>query len=764
MGYSLDLSYSDDITLLSESKACDPLTDGCEGGSGNLHFGFSVHYIVHTLQVTPAVGTPYALPAHQGVIGRDPTGVVRLGVYTDSHFDPSGSSDGPINGSVSIGIPISEAGDFTLDEQFQTDSFVFDCDIDRDGDVDNDDLLMFVSLLGTSIGDGVYNPRADFNLDGSVDAADGLLMRSLLTTVAPGLLYGDVISTSAVDCADAIAAAGSWGHSYSELTSSYPVELDYNLDGILDATDKAHFDSICSCTQNAASCGQGWVGGANPPTTSSVVRAVIAWDPDPNLNGTSPKLPTIAYSNGSSSTVAYWTGAAWTTLASSITGTVDVLGVDSNGQLIAGGSFSSIGGVSASNIAYYAAGAWHAMGTGTNGRVRALYPNPLAVGMVVGGEFSTAGGSTVNHLANWDGSSWSALGTGTNDNVYALCEDSNGFLVAGGNFTQAGGSSIGRGLAGWDGSSWSALGAGINTGSVNALAVLANGSMIAGGSFTSVDSVSSTSHIAKWDGSSWSALGSGLDGTVNALATLPSSKFVAGGSFSATGTASLQRVARWTGSAWNSMGSGIAGASSDVLGLAMLPTAASANAIQEIIAGGVFSIAGPTSAQNFGRWSDTGKAWIAVQPVAGLHAAANDTVTLSATAAAGYDYAGALTYTWKHSTTTVNNGANGASSPGGTVSGATSSSMTITTITASDLGTYTVIIANSCGSVTSIASHLGATCSADFNLDGVVAVQDIFDFLTAWFAADSRADWNGVDGITVQDVFDFLSSWFAGCS
>ncbi len=54
-----------------------------------------------------------------------------------------------------------------------------------------------------------------------------------------------------------------------------------------------------------------------------------------------------------------------------------------------------------------------------------------------------------------------------------------------------------------------------------------------------------------------------------------------------------------------------------------------------------------------------------------------------------------------------------------------------------------------------------ASCVADFNGDGVVAVQDIFDFLTAWFGGDPRADING-GGLGVQDIFDFLSLWFAG--
>jgi len=54
-------------------------------------------------------------------------------------------------------------------------------------------------------------------------------------------------------------------------------------------------------------------------------------------------------------------------------------------------------------------------------------------------------------------------------------------------------------------------------------------------------------------------------------------------------------------------------------------------------------------------------------------------------------------------------------------------------------------------------------CAADFNDNGGVTVQDIFDFLSAYFTAAPRADFNGVGGITVQDIFDYLSAYFAGC-
>ena len=54
-------------------------------------------------------------------------------------------------------------------------------------------------------------------------------------------------------------------------------------------------------------------------------------------------------------------------------------------------------------------------------------------------------------------------------------------------------------------------------------------------------------------------------------------------------------------------------------------------------------------------------------------------------------------------------------------------------------------------------------CAADFNNSGSVSVQDIFDFLTAWFASNPSADINRNGNVGVQDIFDFLARWFAGC-
>jgi hypothetical protein len=59
--------------------------------------------------------------------------------------------------------------------------------------------------------------------------------------------------------------------------------------------------------------------------------------------------------------------------------------------------------------------------------------------------------------------------------------------------------------------------------------------------------------------------------------------------------------------------------------------------------------------------------------------------------------------------------------------------------------------------------QLFGACPGDFNGFGGVTVQDIFDFLAAFFGGAPAADINGQGGITVQDIFDFLSSFFGDC-
>ena len=83
-------------------------------------------------------------------------------------------------------------------------------------------------------------------------------------------------------------------------------------------------------------------------------------------------------------------------------------------------------------------------------------------------------------------------------------------------------------------------------------------------------------------------------------------------------------------------------------------------------------------------------------------------------------------------------------------------------VTPATAGSYDCLVSNCCQTQPS-STAIVVVCAPDFNCSGSVTVQDIFDFLAAWFSADPRADYNGAGGITVQDIFDFLAGWFAGC-
>lgn len=67
---------------------------------------------------------------------------------------------------------------------------------------------------------------------------------------------------------------------------------------------------------------------------------------------------------------------------------------------------------------------------------------------------------------------------------------------------------------------------------------------------------------------------------------------------------------------------------------------------------------------------------------------------------------------------------------------------------------------NPCGTIIAEDSPV---CVADYDCSGTIAVDDIFSFLSAWFAGNPRADIN-LDGLRgVDDIFSFLTSWFARC-
>lgn len=56
---------------------------------------------------------------------------------------------------------------------------------------------------------------------------------------------------------------------------------------------------------------------------------------------------------------------------------------------------------------------------------------------------------------------------------------------------------------------------------------------------------------------------------------------------------------------------------------------------------------------------------------------------------------------------------------------------------------------------------LGMGLRADFNHTGTTDLQDLFDFLSAWFAREFGADVDSSGEVAVGDIFTFLERWFA---
>jgi hypothetical protein len=106
--------------------------------------------------------------------------------------------------------------------------------------------------------------------------------------------------------------------------------------------------------------------------------------------------------------------------------------------LVVAGDFDLAGSTLAHRIATWdpATGEWSALGSGMDSVVRTLATLPNG-DLVAGGIFTTAGGVSARRIARWNGTAWSPLGSGMDDQVHALATLPNGDLVAGGVFTTA---------------------------------------------------------------------------------------------------------------------------------------------------------------------------------------------------------------------------------------------------------------------------------------------------------------------------------------
>ncbi|MBX3357176.1 MAG: hypothetical protein KF745_01990 [Phycisphaeraceae bacterium] len=249
--------------------------------------------------------------------------------------------------------------------------------------------------------------------------------------------------------------------------------------------------------------------------------------------------------------IARWNGAAWSALGTGMDDLVNAVTTLSNGDLVAGGRFTTAGGAAASRIARWDGTAWSAVGGGVGGTppYYVVSLKTLANGdLIAGGYFSTAGGVPASSIARWDGSAWAPLGVGISGVVNALTTMSNGDLIVGGQFTNTGNLGlVVRRIARWNGTAWSAIGTGMDGAGfplVWSVWTLPQGDLVAAGDFSSAGG-NVANNVARWNGTAWSALGSGTNNVVRALTTLNDSTLVAAGNFSLAGGATANRVARY---------------------------------------------------------------------------------------------------------------------------------------------------------------------------------------------------------------------------
>lgn len=224
--------------------------------------------------------------------------------------------------------------------------------------------------------------------------------------------------------------------------------------------------------------------------------------------------------------IASWVNGKWSKLDYGFNNQVIALASDQNGNLYAGGTFSTACTIPdcstytpTQHIAVWNGTAWQSLGTGIIGTsVSALAFDANHNRMYVGGNFSIAGGVVSPNIAYWDIElgTWIAVpDPEVGGTINALAYDNvNNLLYAGGNFTGH--------IAVWDGTSWTILGSGLNN-IVNSISLgsIVSGArnVMLGGRFT--DTISP--YLVLWNGSNFVATVKNPDQRVNALATLSTS-------------------------------------------------------------------------------------------------------------------------------------------------------------------------------------------------------------------------------------------------
>lgn len=249
--------------------------------------------------------------------------------------------------------------------------------------------------------------------------------------------------------------------------------------------------------------------------------------------------------------IAQWSGSAWASLGTGMDGVVHALAIGPDGNLYAGGAFTTAGGVTCRGIAMWDGSNWNALGPPSSGGTvnSGCIVWDSAGNLYVGGDFTNWDGiANADYIAKWNGSAWAAVGTPADDIVRALAVDSNDNLYAVGSFLNIGGGGANR-AAMWNGSAWVALGTGLN-GIGRAAIIARDGTLYVGGDFTTAGGNTCT-RMASWNGAGWLPLGDGCNNSVYTIVEGPDGNLYVGGVFTSAGGSSLaDSLAIWNGSVW----------------------------------------------------------------------------------------------------------------------------------------------------------------------------------------------------------------------
>jgi hypothetical protein len=372
---------------------------------------------------------------------------------------------------------------------------------------------------------------------------------------------------------------------------------------------------LAAAAAASAQCTPAWTPGFGPAEQglNGPVYALAAYD-----DGTGPAL----YAGGAFSSaggvtvnnIARWNGSAWSALgegvgnSGSFVAALAVYSPDINPpRLVAGGYFTSAGGLWASNVADWNGSYWRPLGLGTTGNFGVNCLAAHGPHLYAGGSFTGAGGVATNFISRWNGDDWiwpGGAANGTSGGVNALASFA-GSLYAAGAFPSAGMNTDARFIARWTGSAWANLASGLAS-TVDALVVFDDGSgaaLYAGGNFTSAVSGPPVARIARWNGTAWSALGAGCDGRVRALAVFDDGNgpaLYAAGDFFSAGGVTTPGIARWRGGAWSALGTALVGGAR---ALAVFDDDGAAATPAALYAGGSTSWAGGLQSSNIARWA-----------------------------------------------------------------------------------------------------------------------------------------------------------------